>query len=191
MTTEIEIAALDVRVLHAVRVGGWLSAERIAAWVPEAAGAIEELVDRGLLKAVDTPQGRLFGLAEGVVLQVDSALTAGAVDVPAASVVADLLADFERSDPVLKERVTAFQRTRDAAGAAAIVEFHRARTDLIDRIGAASVLWSGYPERFRRAVAAVEAGDLDHVASPLLDSYHTVWHLLHRDLRAIKALPVG
>jgi pyruvate,orthophosphate dikinase len=39
-----------------------------------------------------------------------------------------------------------------------------------------------YLARFDRAMAAVDAGDARFVASPRVDSYHSVWFELHEDL---------
>ncbi|MCM6773143.1 hypothetical protein NDR87_04160 [Nocardia sp. CDC159] len=191
MTTEIEIEALEPRILHAIRVAGWLGSERVRSWLPEAVpdldGTLAALVGRELLRQADTAQGRLFGATESGARQADTAIAAGALALPAIAELTELLREFERADPVLKEHVTAFQRARDAAGAGAVVEFHRAQRDLLARIGASGILWSGYPARFGAAAEAIESGDHDYVASPLIDSYHTVWHLLHRDLRATAA----
>jgi pyruvate,orthophosphate dikinase len=41
---------------------------------------------------------------------------------------------------------------------------------------------TAYVERLEKAMARVEEGDYDHVASPRIDSYHNVWFELHEDL---------
>ena len=41
---------------------------------------------------------------------------------------------------------------------------------------------SRYLDRFAAALAAVQAGDESMVASPLKDSYHTVWFEMHEEL---------
>ncbi|MBF6062104.1 hypothetical protein IU500_09080 [Nocardia terpenica] len=184
MTIETSVVAVEARILHAMRVAGWLKADRVGAWLPGTPGLHDVLTDlatREMLRAMETPQGTMYAATESGVALADNAVA----DLAAASAVGQLLGEFEIGDPLLKERITAFQRTRDATGAMAVIEFHSGRADLLRRIGAASVLWSGYPARFEAAVRAIEDGELDHVASPLIDSYHTVWHLLHRDLRIV------
>jgi len=43
----------------------------------------------------------------------------------------------------------------------------------------------GYTNRFERALAALRAGDASMLASPLKDSYHTVWFEYHEELIAL------
>ncbi|WP_157777289.1 hypothetical protein [Nocardia terpenica] len=184
MTIETSVVAVEARILHAMRVAGWLKADRVGAWLPGVPGiddVLTDLVAREMLRAMETPQGTMYATTESGAALADNAVA----DLAAGSAVGQLLDEFEIGDPLLKERVTAFQRTRDATGAMAVIEFHSGRVDLLRRIGEASVLWSGYPTRFEAAIRAIEDGELDHVASPLIDSYHTVWHLLHRDLRIV------
>jgi pyruvate,orthophosphate dikinase len=42
-----------------------------------------------------------------------------------------------------------------------------------------------YEPRFVAALAQIEAGDLSMLASPLKDSYHTVWFEYHEELIAL------
>ena len=39
-----------------------------------------------------------------------------------------------------------------------------------------------FAQRFTRAASAVAAGDGTMIASPLKDSYHTIWFELHEEL---------
>ncbi len=57
----------------------------------------------------------------------------------------------------------------------------------VTSIAAIGPHWVSYPGRLDHAVSQVAQGRAEYVASPLIDSYHTVWHLLHRDLRMTKA----
>ena len=41
---------------------------------------------------------------------------------------------------------------------------------------------AAYLERLERANAAAQGGDQRYVASPRVDSYHSVWFELHEDL---------
>lgn len=43
----------------------------------------------------------------------------------------------------------------------------------------------GYPRRFDAALAAIASGDQSMLASPLKDSYHTVWFEFHEELIAL------
>jgi hypothetical protein len=42
--------------------------------------------------------------------------------------------------------------------------------------------FSVYGPRFADAVVRLEAGELDYLTKPLIDSYHTIWFELHEDL---------
>ncbi len=55
---------------------------------------------------------------------------------------------------------------------------------ILDRFGS-------YPARFRRALAAAEAGDVDWFTKPTIDSYHTVWFELHENLLSTLGIPRG
>jgi pyruvate, orthophosphate dikinase len=70
----------------------------------------------------------------------------------------------------------------DAAIRARIGVFHTEATPLIDDICAVASRLVPYRTRFARASAAVAAGDGSMIASPLKDSYHTVWFELHEEL---------
>jgi pyruvate,orthophosphate dikinase len=70
----------------------------------------------------------------------------------------------------------------DAAVRARLAAFHNEAIPLIDDICVVSSRLQAYRARFVRASAAVAAGDGSMIASPLKDSYHTVWFELHEDL---------
>lgn len=52
---------------------------------------------------------------------------------------------------------------------------------LVDLAGAAE-RYGRYAPRFAEALAKVEAGELEWLTRPVIDSYHTVWFELHEDL---------
>jgi hypothetical protein len=60
--------------------------------------------------------------------------------------------------------------------------FHREAMPLVDGVCALAARLRPYPPRFARASAAVASGDGSMIASPLKDSYHTVWFELHEEL---------
>jgi pyruvate,orthophosphate dikinase len=70
----------------------------------------------------------------------------------------------------------------DADVRARLAAFHGDAVPLIDAICAAAPRLSPYRARFARAAAAIAGGDGSMIASPLKDSYHTVWFELHEEL---------
>jgi pyruvate, orthophosphate dikinase len=70
----------------------------------------------------------------------------------------------------------------DAAVRARLGAFHIDATPLIDAICAVASRLRPYRARLARASAAVAAGNGSMIASPLKDSYHTVWFELHEEL---------
>ena len=77
----------------------------------------------------------------------------------------------------------------EAPGWPALVEsisgLHCAFTPVVLDIGAAAPRLACYTSRFETAHAAITAGDASMVASPVKDSYHTVWFELHEELFAL------
>jgi len=57
--------------------------------------------------------------------------------------------------------------------------FHQETMELMPRICAFAPRLEPFKMRFARAAAAISAGDGSMIASPLRDSYHTVWFELH------------
>jgi pyruvate,orthophosphate dikinase len=70
----------------------------------------------------------------------------------------------------------------DAAIRTRLAHFHEATTALLPDIIALSVRLKPFATRFARAAAAIAAGDGAMIASPLKDSYHTIWFELHEEL---------
>jgi pyruvate, orthophosphate dikinase len=100
-------------------------------------------------------------------------------------------------DHRMKETVTAWQLRDDADGQ--VVNDHTDRAydrEVIDRLAALhadAMAWlspiepacprlGGYGIRLGRAVEHASAGDDRYIASPRVDSYHSVWFELHEDL---------
>jgi hypothetical protein len=53
---------------------------------------------------------------------------------------------------------------------------------VVSRAGRAHARFTTYRARLRHALGRVEDGDRDWMASPRLDSYHTVWMQFHEDV---------
>jgi pyruvate, orthophosphate dikinase len=70
----------------------------------------------------------------------------------------------------------------DDAVRAGLAAFHLETMELIPRICVFASRLGPFEVRFARAAAAVSAGDGSMIASPLKDSYHTVWFELHEEL---------
>ncbi len=61
-------------------------------------------------------------------------------------------------------------------------EIHAGITPIIQQVAEAEPRLRRYLERLTDALRAVESGDVDMMAHPLKDSYHTVWFELHEEL---------
>ena len=106
------------------------------------------------------------------------------------------LDDFLALDRQMKDTVTAWQLRDPAAGTLndhsdadydqSVLERLRAlHADAIawlDGLGGAPPRFIDYRERLDRAISAAVGGDQRFVASPRVDSYHSVWFELHEDL---------
>jgi pyruvate,orthophosphate dikinase len=60
--------------------------------------------------------------------------------------------------------------------------FHQETMELVAKICAFAPRLEPFKMRFARSAAAISAGDGSMIASPLKDSYHTVWFELHEEL---------
>ena len=110
---------------------------------------------------------------------------------------AAVLDSFHDLDRRVKEVVTAWQM-READGSQALNDHGDPVYDglVLDRLGALhgdAVAWlaldgrpdravHGYRDRLDRAARLAADGDGRYVASPRVDSYHSVWFELHEDL---------
>jgi hypothetical protein len=176
--------------LHAVRVAGWLAAGRLASCgVSEPEQVAAELVRTGLLRRVITAGGELLCLTPAGTERANAAVRTWLAGLSAGqrAMLAASLAGFERVDPWLKRLVTDWQRGAVPDVAAALAELHLSARESVEAIGEVTALWSSYPARFDNALRQVAMGEADYVASPLVESYHTVWHLMHRDMRLVLA----
>jgi pyruvate,orthophosphate dikinase len=195
-TRDAEICTADAfAVMRALALLGMAGEERLAASLATTAEAVRSLIEalmgghlnrtpRGLQITVE---GRAWLHAQ---LDAERACTdRAAVD--------RLYRSFMVLDDRFKRLLAAWQmRTldgrevrndhADAAYDAAIRErlgvFHGEAAPLIDDICVIASRLQPYRLRFARASAAVAAGDGSMIASPLKDSYHSVWFELHEEL---------
>jgi pyruvate,orthophosphate dikinase len=70
----------------------------------------------------------------------------------------------------------------DASVLADLAALHDETQDWLASLGTAVARFAAYRARFDRAITAVRAGDARFVASPRVDSYHSVWFELHEDV---------
>jgi pyruvate,orthophosphate dikinase len=70
----------------------------------------------------------------------------------------------------------------DASVRARLAEFHQAISVLLPNILSLSPRLTPFAQRFARAANAIASGDGSMIASPLKDSYHTIWFELHEEL---------
>ena len=70
----------------------------------------------------------------------------------------------------------------DDAVRARLADFHPVVATLLPDILALTGRLKPFPKRLGRAAAAVASGDGTMIASPLKDSYHTIWFELHEEL---------
>ncbi|MGB4862190.1 MAG: hypothetical protein WBO97_07000, partial [Tepidiformaceae bacterium] len=62
---------------------------------------------------------------------------------------------------------------------------HSSFRPVVEGVAEAVPRLRGYPRRFDSALAALASGDQSMLASPLKDSYHTVWFEFHEELIAL------
>jgi len=70
----------------------------------------------------------------------------------------------------------------DAAVLLQLAELHADADAWLRSLGSSVGRFAQYVARFDRAMAAVRGGDARYVASPRVDSYHSIWFELHEDL---------
>jgi pyruvate,orthophosphate dikinase len=178
---------------------GWLHLKTISA--PEALAACLLTTEEVLQPVVErlTEQG-LLGRAAGALLLTEIG-TARAEELArtdrerwGAERAEAALDAFLPLDQRMKTTVTAWQmrdeqtvndhsdEAYDAAVLADLRALHADAAGWLGSLGDAVPRFGQYLARFGRAIAAVDAGDARFVASPRVDSYHSVWFELHEDL---------
>jgi pyruvate,orthophosphate dikinase len=194
-----EISAADC--LRTLALKGMATPEALAAAAlvtPDAASAtLTELVDGGDVTAAAgdrhllTPEGtaRIDGLYEAEAAAVGAAIEPvferfDELNLRFKQVVTDWQMrppdDDPDGEPVLNDHTDG---AYDAAVLAALDrEVHLGIRSVLATIAAALPRMAVYDHRLSEAMAAIASGDTQMVASPLRDSYHTVWFELHEEL---------
>ena len=191
------LAATPEQLVRTLAVKGYGTPESLAvalgAEADEVTGLVEALVESGdavVAGGMVTPTEE--GRARGVDLLVEDGRSAGAADAKA------LLDAFIPLDHEIKDIVQAWQLRSSDAGELVPndhtdEEYDRAVLARVSGLHAqASGELTDYAERFPRlhlylgrldtAAAAVSDGNGQYVASPRVDSYHSVWFELHEEL---------
>jgi pyruvate, orthophosphate dikinase len=186
----------DVDALRAMLVKGSATADQLA----DALGVSTVAVDTAAAKLLDTghatsADGSLGLSTEGRL----RALEAFAADreVIGPDRCATALDEFHGLDARMKEIVTAWQM-REVDGAQALNDhldpaydakvledlavLHADATEWLEGLSAKLDRYGVYRSRLARALELARGGDQQYVASPRVDSYHSVWFELHEDL---------
>jgi pyruvate,orthophosphate dikinase len=165
-------------------------AEALLTELAELEPLLDELVGQGLVERADaeirlTADGKRAAVA---VIEADRS-RAGDAD--------KLLDEFHALDGRVKEVVTAWQMrdvegeqtfndhsdaAYDASVLGGLAELHQGAAAWLQPIASKISRYATYGTRLDRAMAAVQSGDQRFVASPRVDSYHSVWFELHEDL---------
>ncbi|CAB4928952.1 unannotated protein [freshwater metagenome] len=162
----------------------------------QATDLLAELAGEGLLdesgRITDAGRAAVTGLLTAERAQTDLAALGA------------LYERFQRTNDKLKHVVTAWQ-LREGEGDELIPNDHSdpdyddevrerlARLDasfgpVLDEMIELVPRWDVHRHRFDTALAQIDGGDDRYIASPLLDSYHTVWFELHEELMQVQAI---
>jgi pyruvate,orthophosphate dikinase len=126
-------------------------------------------------------------------------LTEERAQTDAAAVVA-LYEEFCVFNAELKQIMTAWQvrgdgapndhldASYDAVVLQRLSDLHGCAEPLLGRLAGLAPRLAAYPLRLARARARIGAGDVGYVARILIDSYHTVWFELHKELISLAGL---
>jgi len=196
LSQDVDVHCPDAfAVMRALSLLGFATCDRIAASLTTSAESVRGVLDKlpphhvshGPAGIGLAPQGRIW-------LQAKLHAERDRVDQASADLVYQ---EFIRLDAGFKRLVTDWQMrvadgrmvandhadtTYDDAVRFRLRAFHRETMELMPRICACVPRLEPFKMRFARAAAAVSAGDGSMIASPLKDSYHTVWFELHEEL---------
>jgi pyruvate,orthophosphate dikinase len=179
-------------VLPSLAVRGAITPEQLAEGLLSSAGDVEplvvELVEAGL---AERHPGSIRLSAEGKLkAQELFAADRQAIGTEACRAQLD---SFHAFDQRMKQVVTAWQMRGevlndhgDAAYDAQVLDnlgtLHADLVAWLAPLGDSLPRYAAYRARLSRAVDLIEGGDQRYVASPRVDSYHSVWFELHEDL---------
>ncbi|GAA2777837.1 PEP-utilizing enzyme [Crossiella cryophila] len=94
---------------------------------------------------------------------------------------------FSALNDNLKSIMTTWQ-SGDTSALPQLLDLHDQALPLAQTIAAEAPRLSCYAPRLSHAADKLRAGDLDWLAKPTIDSYHTVWFELHDDLMSLLGL---
>jgi pyruvate,orthophosphate dikinase len=176
----------QLSVLRALALKGHAPGAQLAASLALAPDALQESLAGPLAEGLveETPHGLSVTPAgrkrlEQLLLEERSRVDAAAFD-------ALYLAFCELNEP-FKRAVTDFQLAQGEvdAGERALKRLRGVHGRLLPLLGDAIELaprLGPFEMRLRDAFAQIQEGDARYVASPLVDSYHTIWFELHEEL---------
>jgi pyruvate,orthophosphate dikinase len=169
--------------LQPLRLKGRVGVEGLAAaWAlseDEARQRLARLAADGL---VDEKKG-FYGLSAEGERQRTAALATEREQLDTRSIAA-LYAEFCAINGDFKQLVTDVQlgKLEKSEAPGQLRALHGRLSPIAARIGAAVTRLAPYAGRFEAALAALAAGDDRYLASPMVDSYHTLWFELHEEL---------
>ena len=159
----------------------------------QAGSAISALVDEGSVE--ELPGGRVR-LTREALAGVDELFRRDAARLRTA--IEPVMDAFHAADSAFKELVTAWQMRvidgaevannhTDAAYDNAVIarlrdDIHPRVLAVVSEVSAAEPRLARYGERLTAALESLQEGDVQMMAHPLRDSYHTVWFELHEEL---------
>ena len=183
----------DTALLQALKLKGRAPVEALASALGRGEGdvqaAVDALVADGL--AEETKMG--FRLTERGREALEELLAAERAGVDRGAL-ARLYEEFCAVNDEFKALVTSWQmksetELNDHTDAAydrkvldGLDDLHGRFRPIAERAAALVPRLSTYVPRFDDAIARVRAGEVEYVARPLIDSYHTVWFELHEEL---------
>ncbi len=162
---------------------GVATAAAIAAALGCAIDDVEETV-AGLLAAgeIDELAGGGLRLRPAGTAQVDRRYALAAVRL--APRISHLLVDFRGVNGRFARLVTQWQASGPSPDLVARLrdEIHAEIEPIIEAVAVDEARFARYRDRLSAALGAIDDGDVEMVADPLRDSYHTVWFELHEEL---------
>jgi hypothetical protein len=205
------VSPTDLLVLHGVRVTGMADVARLAArtalTVPE---VVEQLLDdesRGWVRRVEFADLAGWSLTESGRVEDERRLADELARTGARPVVEVANVTFARLNARFLDTLTRWQiRPQPWDELAAndhtdhrwddrvleeLASYGRRLAPVCGALGAELERFTGYDERFARALSRVERGDRSWVDRTGIDSCHTVWIELHEDLLSTLGLARG
>jgi pyruvate,orthophosphate dikinase len=174
--------------LRTIELKGLCNAARAAAYL----GASEDAVASAMAAAgellKETPRG--FMLAPRARTWIAEALEAERAAI--GERLEDCYADFSPLNLGFKQLVTWWQTAGKDEGEAGLARLsselralHEVFLPIVGRAASAAPRLGAFAGRFEAAAAAVAAGDASMLASPMKESYHTLWFDFHEELIAL------